>query len=111
MRSKKDDLLFDFTPQMYRDALAAAGKELGLEGLHPYQLRHGGAAEDLNSKERDYNAVKARGRWQTDQSVRRYGKIGKIQKILNQLSSGDLAYCRWSLHNMEQVFKGRMAPR
>ena len=28
------------------------GQKLGLKGLHPYQLHHGGAAEDLNSRER-----------------------------------------------------------
>ncbi|CAE7265927.1 AMY1.1 [Symbiodinium sp. CCMP2592] len=110
-RRRGSDLLFDFSPEDYRKAFASAGKELGLEGIHPYQLRHGGAAEDLNSKERDFNAVKARGRWQTDQSVRRYGKTGKIQKLLSLLSPSDLAYCRWSLQHLEAVFKGRTPAR
>ena len=57
-----------------------------LAGL-AYQLRHGGAADDLLTKTREYAAVKDRGRWRTDASVRRYGKVGKIQALLNKMPS------------------------
>ena len=72
-----------FDPADLRKEMIAAGEQLGMKGLHPYQLRHGGAADDLNSKMRDYQGVKNGGRWQTDQSARRYTKVGKIQQILN----------------------------
>lgn len=69
------------------------------------------ASEDLNSKEREPLSVKARGRWATDQSVRRYGKIGKVQKLLCQLSPSNLAFCQWSLKNMEAVLRGMISAR
>ena len=72
-----DAMIFNFTMENLRKEFAAAGKGLGVDQLHPYQLRHGGASEDLSSGFRDHNSVKARGRWKTDQSVRRYAKIGK----------------------------------
>lgn len=81
-------------------------KKIGLEGLHPYQMRHGGASEDLGMGIRDHAAVKSRGRWFTDQSVRRYAKIGKIQQMISRLSPPALEYCQWSLANLERAFKG-----
>ena len=61
--------LFNFKMETFRREFQQAGSWLGLEGLHVYQMRHGGASEDLASKLRDHNAVKDRGRWQTDVSV------------------------------------------
>jgi integrase len=105
------DKVFPFTADEYRKRFAESGAQLGVTGLHPYQCRHGGASEDLNSKEREPLAVKARGRWATDQSVRRYGKVGKLQKLLSQLSPSNLGYCQWSLRNMEAVLRGTMSAR
>ena len=85
---------------------ATVGVMLGVPSLHPYQLRHGGAAEDLNGGQRGHQGVKARGRWQTDASVRRYTKVGKIQQLMNQLLPGGLAFCQWSHRNLERVMKG-----
>jgi integrase len=107
--SSPEDLLHPFSNQDFRKEFNLACQGLGLPGLHPYQMRHGGATEDLNMGARDYAMVKSRGRWFTDQSVRRYAKLGKVQQMLNQLSPGNLEYCRWSLANLERVFKG-MAP-
>lgn len=84
---------------------------LNLDALHPDQTRHGGAAEDLNGKERDHANVKQRGRWMTDQRVRRYTKTGKIQQMISRLSAGHLDFCRWSLLNMELVMKGLTSPK
>ena len=108
---KKDSKIFPFDAADFRQEMSAAGERLRLVGLHPYQLRHGGAADDLNAKERDHQGVKSRGRWQTDQSVRRYTKVGKIQQILNQLSPANLAYCRWSHRNLFKAFSGKVAPK
>lgn len=109
--SNKDHKVFDFSSEEFRKEFVQAGERLSLRGLHPYQLRHGGASDDLNSKLREYAAVKCRGRWCTDHSVRRYGKVGKIQKLLNQLSCGDLEFCRWSVNNLEKVFRGSLAAK
>lgn len=109
--NSKDDFLFQFKMEEYRHAFSMAGESLGISGLHPYQLRHGGAAEDLNSKTREYSSVKARGRWMTDQSVRRYTKVGKLQALMTQLSPANLEYCRWCQRNMEKVIRGLIPPK
>jgi hypothetical protein len=102
----KCDPLYPFTNQEFRKEFAMSCKKIGLEGLHPYQMRHGGASEDLGMGIRDHAAVKSRGRWFTDQSVRRYAKIGKIQQMISRLSPPALEYCQWSLANLERAFKG-----
>ena len=94
----------------FRKEFVAAGEALGIPKLHPYQLRHDEASEDLNSKLRDHNAVKARGRWKTDQSVRRYGKVGKIQELLNKLTASHLSFCRSAQVHLKRVFQGHAAP-
>jgi hypothetical protein len=106
-----EDLVFPFTSAKYRDAFTQSGAALGIPGLHPYQTRHGGAAEDLNGGERDHAQVKARGRWMTDTSVRRYTKTGKIQQMMSKLSAAHLEFCRWSLQNMDKVMQGLVSPR
>jgi len=95
----------------FRKEFQQVGEALGLKNLHPYQLRHGGAAEDLNSKERDHQAVKARGRWHADASVRRYTKVSRLQQLMGRLLPGKLEYCRWSQKNLEKVFRGQLAAR
>lgn len=97
--------MFQFKMDDYRKRFNQAAKDLGLSTLHPYQLRHGGAADDLAAKFRDHAGVKSRGRWETDQSVRRYTKIGKVQQLLTRLSPGGLEFCRWSHQNLEKVLR------
>ena len=53
-----DSHLSTFTMEEFRSQFAAAGERLGVDALHPYQLRHGGATDDLTSKSRDFPAVK-----------------------------------------------------
>ena len=106
----KSDLLFNFTMEDFRKSFVEAAEKLGLGKLHPYQLRHGGAAEDLNSGFRDHAAVKARGRWKTDQSVRRYAKVGKVQELLNKMSPVQLAFCKMAQQKLRKVFNGGPMP-
>ena len=49
-------------------------------GPHFYSLRHGGASDDLLTGRRKRDEVKARGRWLSDVSVRRYGKAARTMK-------------------------------
>ena len=107
---KKTDFLYDFSMEEFRKSFGDAASKLGLGVVHPYQLRHGGAAEDLNSRFRDHNAVKSRGRWKTDQSVRRYTKIGKIQQLLSKLGPDQLSFCKRSAALLPKVFSGKAVP-
>eukprot|EP00438_Fugacium_kawagutii_P002019 Skav214231 [mRNA] locus=scaffold1133:6956:10370:+ [translate_table: standard] len=109
--NSKDDFIYPFTAAEYRKCFQVAGERLSIKNLHPYQTRHGGASEDLNSGERDPQSVKIRGRWHTDQSVRRYGKVGKIQRLMAGLSPSQMEFCQWSQANMEKMLRGHVAPR
>ena len=77
-----EDKVFNFSADQFREELQAAGRRLGLQSVHTYQLRHGGASEDLNSKVRSYMEVKERGCWRTDASLRRYAKSGRSKSCL-----------------------------
>ena len=46
----QDDKIFESTVEDFSGKFAQAGVSLGMENLHPYQLRHGGETEDLTSK-------------------------------------------------------------
>jgi len=107
----KDDHLFSFSMDSFREEFARCGRMLNLGDVHPYHLRHGGATHDLTSGHRDHSSVKARGRWKTDQSVRRYAKTGRVQQLLNRMSAAQIAYCRWSEQNMSKVFAGLIPPK
>lgn len=48
----QDDKIFESTVEDFSGKFAQAGVSLGMENLHPYQLRHGGETEDLTSKRR-----------------------------------------------------------
>ena len=50
-----------------------------------YQLRHGGASDDLLMARRTEDEVMRRGQWRTLSSVRRYAKPGKVQRLLGSV--------------------------
>ena len=56
--NNKDDFIYPFSAAEYRKCFQSVGELLNIKSLHPYQTRHGGASEDLNSGERDAQAVK-----------------------------------------------------
>eukprot|EP00435_Cladocopium_sp_Y103_P062452 s598_g24.t1 len=91
---KSTDRLFPFSMEEFREKFQKAAARMNLMGIHPYQLRHGGATEDLTAKKREFNMVKVRGRWKTDGSVRRYAKTGRVQELLAKLNQSCLSFCR-----------------
>ncbi|CAE7502120.1 unnamed protein product [Symbiodinium sp. KB8] len=107
LKRGRDRPLFGFTKEEFRKEFEIASKALGLKNLVTYQLRHGGASEDLNSKTRDYHSVQQRGRWRTDSSVRRYAKTGKLQKLLQEVEPHILEYCRRSLRLVPRALQGQ----
>ena len=107
VRRGRDRPIFGFTREEFRKEFEGAAKQLGLKNVVTYQLRHGGASEDLNARTRDYNSVQQRGRWKTDTSVRRYAKTGKLQKLLQEVEPNILEYCRRSLRLVPQILQGR----
>ncbi len=59
---------------------------VGLRDPSLYRLRHGGASSDVASKNRTLEQFKRRGRWQADESVRRYTQVERLQAEDAQLS-------------------------
>ena len=67
---------------------------LGLAHLKPcqYALRHGGASDDLLTCRREHLAVKRRGGWTTDASLKRYGKETRLLKEIGRIPPSVLAF-------------------
>ncbi|CAK0883906.1 unnamed protein product [Prorocentrum cordatum] len=78
-----------FDCELCREAFAAVAEGLGLGPLdpRPYQLRRGGASEDLASQRRTPEQVMRRGRWATAAtSLKRCGKETKLSRVISQIS-------------------------
>ena len=52
---------------------------------HPYSLRHGGASDDALRGARTLASIKARGRWKSDNSVRRYEKHARVLREVERM--------------------------
>jgi len=80
-------VLWTFSPEEMRELFRVAVTELGLADEAPtlYTLRHGGASHDLLHGRRTLPEVKERGGWQTDASLRRYGKRTRLQERINAI--------------------------
>lgn len=83
-----------------------AANECGLGHMKPvlYELRQGGASEDLLRGTRDLNGVFRRGRWRSRSSVRRYGKEAKLLAELGKVPEPLLQYGRFIEANLERLF-------
>ena len=85
--------MWSFTAEEARLAFNEAVESQGIEGQPSlYVLRHSGASDDLLSCRRSLTEIKARGRWVTDSSLRRYAKATKLQQNLNQLDAAVIAF-------------------
>ena len=72
----------------FRKALRAIGVDKArIEQFVLYMLRHGGAADDLASSNRDLPGIKKRGAWRTDSSVARYSKSVRLNQQVASLSA------------------------
>ena len=58
---------------------------------------------------RTVEAVKARGRWRSDSSLRRYGKPAKAQQALRALPANVVAYGQLVEKQLKDIFEGRVS--
>jgi integrase len=106
------DDLFPMSPATSVVLFKAACGLLGLpRGTCMYQMRHGGASEDLLSHSRPQDDVKRRGRWSTDSSLRRYAKPAQVQRLLGSLAPEKLSYALDSWEHLEALIFQRVVPR
>ena len=81
------DPIWPFTYAKRAAVFNSACNALHLEAFRPhlYSLRHGGASEDRLRNHRALNEVKFRGRWASDQSVKRYTKATHLQSVMQRV--------------------------
>lgn len=100
---KPQDRLFDIPTATTVLEFQKAARLLGLESLCLYQLRHGGASEDLLGHLRPLDEIQARGRWRTMSSLRRYAKPAQLHRLLNSLDQAKLSYARESWEHLPDI--------
>ena len=108
-RNRSDDSpLFEIEHLDFLALWQRCQKVVGLTGQCIYQVRHGGASEDVVSGSRQLLEVMVRGRWAAVASLKRYAKAGKLQKLVATLRSEDRDYCEWAAVAVMEVLEGRI---
>ncbi len=78
--------LFGFSMRELTETMRETGKALGLKyPVLPYQLKHTGASTDFATGDKTLVAIKRRGRWMAERSVRRHEKGLQLTRLLRQL--------------------------
>ena len=92
-RRRAQQKLFDLTLAEYEDLFRKAMLQtsLGPLSLVPHSARHGGPSTDAALQLRDATSIQRRGRWESERSVRRYEKHGKLTRQVALMSSEQLA--------------------
>ena len=87
-RSPSQQQLLNMQPGQLKTAFLAACQKLHLAHLLPclYQLRHAGASDDMLQARRVTADIRARGRWQSDNSLKRYSKPTQVLRELQRVS-------------------------
>ena len=108
-----DERLWPHSGAEMMDHFMAAVSDLNLDQLRPcrYGLRHGGASEDLLSGRRDHLAVKRRGGWRTDSSLKRYGKESRVLGEFKKVTPAVVEYGKVIQEQLEDLLvNGKLPP-
>ena len=71
-----------------------------------YSMRHSGASWDLMERNRTVGDIKARGRWASDSSMKRYLKTAKASDMAHRMGKGVLEYGEQVRVNAQSLFQG-----
>jgi len=104
----RDEYLVPLDYQPASRYFAAAVRTSGLSLLAPvlYSMRHSGPSQDIHDGLRDLRAVKARGRWAADSSVRRYEKGAILNRETMRLPAATRARGLSALANIGAILVG-----
>jgi hypothetical protein len=103
--------LIDLPPGRLAHVLASIGSRLGMKPSPLlYQLRHSGPSIDFADQSRDLMAIKRRGRWKSDSSLRRYEKGAQITKQLRALPGSVQSFVVRAATSLPGVLGGRLRP-
>ena len=111
-RRRSEVGLFPFSQADMVQGVHQATASLGLTAwnITPYLFRHTGPSDDFVSKRRCLDAIKRRGRWASDASVRRYEKGSRVNARLMELTKEMLRHCHQCDLNLEKVLRGIVPP-
>ena len=84
--------MFDQPHAQIVEDFCMALRVIGLTGVVLYQLRHGGASDEIITGDRSVEEVRRRGRWKSEASVRRYSKPSMLHRLLGKLSPQHLEF-------------------
>jgi len=104
--------LFGCDHQRFNTLFQRMAEVTGVSELkpHPYSVRHGGASHDYLGKHRTLEEVKLRGRWRSEESVRRYVKASRAMKEEASLPEATLRYGHQYLKVLDDVLAERLRP-
>jgi hypothetical protein len=102
--------LWPFEAVDYLAPVKEAAAATGQPDVVPYSVRLSGASHGLVVRERTTAEVKARGRWKSDASLRRYGKPAKELQAKDNLPPAVLQYGRQIERLLPHIFNGEIAP-
>ena len=89
--------------KLFREAMM----EWSLKDATMYRLRHGGASHDIVHGHRHIVEGKKRGRWSTDQSLKRYAKAVRLQKVELEAGQEALVQARMMSQRLAADFASR----
>lgn len=106
------ELLFRFTHDEWKVAAKVAAARAGLNPLRRvlYQLRHTGPSNDAAEGRRSLGQIKARGRWASDSSVRRYEKHSQLARQWQKLSPAAQVFAQRCLSHVGAILGAASAP-
>jgi hypothetical protein len=71
-----------------------------------YSMRHSGASWDLMERNRTVGDIKARGRWASDSSMKRYLKTAKASDMAHRMGKEVLEYGDQVRMSAQLLFRG-----
>ena len=107
LRRPKGAKLFSLGYPEMSKMFQKAMEEWGLKDATMYRLRHGGASHDIVHGHRHIVEVKKRGRWSTDQSLKRYAKAVRLQKVELEAGQEALVQARMMSQRLAADFASR----
>lgn len=110
-RCSGHERLWPMSPKEDFETFNSRAKRMGLDrvGVARYSLRHRGASNDILTKRRSLKNVMRRGRWQTDQSLRRYAKETRLLAEINKVNPDVMAIGGRVARRLGDILDGRVA--
>ena len=96
--------------QLFHKAQAALRLHQNLGPQQLYVVRHSGASADWIGQRRQRQAIKDRGRWSSDSSLRRYQKGGRVAEQFARCSAAVQKFSMQCLKSLPLVLQGRVRP-